>query len=163
MFHSVLYFLIFALFLLGGKAQAQLTMHPMATVGYTYQNQNFGELGGKLLFLKKDEMLYRIGASALIGSVKGKISVIPKLQTDVLFNFSKGHSVKQPHYFVLGAEATNKFFSPKLGISAFGLIELSGGYAFPWNNQTLNGKTLKGVNFNCTFNIPLVVFFGKKS
>ena len=42
-------------------------MHKLVTVGYVYQNQSFGEIGGKLLFLNNDDMLYRIGASAVMG------------------------------------------------------------------------------------------------
>ena len=32
--------------------KAQYTTHPMITIGYHYQNQSFGEVGGKILFLK---------------------------------------------------------------------------------------------------------------
>jgi hypothetical protein len=42
---------ILSVFFLSTFAKAQLTMHKMISVGYTYQNQSFGEIGGKL-FLK---------------------------------------------------------------------------------------------------------------
>jgi hypothetical protein len=43
---------ILSVFFLSTFAKAQLTMHKMISVGYTYQNQSFGEIGGKLLFKK---------------------------------------------------------------------------------------------------------------
>jgi hypothetical protein len=43
---------ILSVFFLSTLAKAQYTMHKMISVGYTYQNQSFGEIGGKLLFLK---------------------------------------------------------------------------------------------------------------
>ena len=64
-------------------------MHKMIHVGYVYQNQSFGELGGRLLFLENDDMIYRIGASALMGSVNSKFAVMPKVQGDILLNFQR--------------------------------------------------------------------------
>ena len=51
------------LFLLFGflNLKAQYTSHPMITIGYHYQNQSFGEVGGKILFLKEDNIAFRIG------------------------------------------------------------------------------------------------------
>lgn len=141
-----------------GLTKAQFTMHPMLKVGYDYQNSNFGEVGATFLFLEKDNVLYRMGGSALVGSSHGKIAVLPKLQGDILLNFQKGKSLRHSYYFLLGAEATTKYITPKAGISIFGLMDFKGGYGFQIPNQTLNGKVMKGFNFNFTLNIPLVVF-----
>ena len=78
-----------SLFLLSTLVKAQYTMHKMISVGYTYQNQSFGEVGGKLLFLKNDDVIYRLGGSAMMGSVDSKFAIMPKLQADVLLNFEK--------------------------------------------------------------------------
>lgn len=137
--------------------QAQLTMHSMVHAGYVYQNQSFGEVGGRLLFLKHDDVAYRIGASALMGTANQKFAIIPKTQGDVLFNFRKGADVYHSYYFLAGAEATTLYIAPKAGLSLFGIIDLAAGYAFPFNDNRINGKQLKGINFNFTLNIPLVV------
>jgi hypothetical protein len=42
-------------------------------------------------------------------------------------------------------------------VTLFGLIDLTGGYAFPIDNDGINGKELKGVNVNFTINLPLVM------
>ncbi|KMQ63304.1 hypothetical protein ACM40_00320 [Chryseobacterium sp. BLS98] len=137
-------------------AKAQYTMHKMVTVGYTYQNQSFGELGGKLLFLKNDDVIYRLGGSALMGSTNSKFAIMPKLQADVLLNFEKNVDFYHSYYLLLGAEGTNKYIAPKIGVTLFGLLDLTGGYAFPIGDARLNGKELKGLNVNLTLNIPTV-------
>lgn len=146
------------LLLVSVAAKAQLTMHPMVEAGYVYQNQSFGEVGGRLLFLSNDDMIYRIGASALLGNTNGKFAAMPKVQADVLLNFEKGVDIYHSWYFLLGAESTNKYIAPKAGFSLFGIVDLTGGYAFNYGGKLLNGKELKGFNLNLTFNIPLVVF-----
>lgn len=148
----VLVFLIF-----GFSSKAQLTMHPMIHAGYVYQNQSFGELGGRLLFLTNDDILYRVGASALMGSTNNQFAIMPKVQGDILLNFRRGVDVYHTHYFLGGVEATNKYIAPKLGLSLFGIVDFTGGYAFPIDKNGINGKELKGINFNFTVNIPLVV------
>lgn len=151
------YFLL--LFLLNFYfSKAQVTTHTAVFAGYEYQSQNFGELGARLIFLKKDDVLYRLSGSALVGSMSSKLVVLPKIQGDILFNFSKTDDVKHSYYFLLGAEATHKYIAPKAGISLFGIIDLTGGYAFNYGNKLLNGKELKGLNLNFSVNIPLVVF-----
>ena len=55
------------LLLLSVAAKAQLTVHPMVHAGYAYQNQSFGEVGGRLLFLTNDDTLFRVGAAAMMG------------------------------------------------------------------------------------------------
>lgn len=145
-------FLIFGFF-----SKAQLTMHSMIHTGYVYQNQSFGELGGRLLFLNNDDILYRLGASALVGSTNNQFAIMPKIQGDVLMNFRRGVDVYHTHYFLGGVEATNKYIAPKVGFSLFGILDLTGGYAFPINKNGINGKELKGINLNFTVNIPLVV------
>ncbi|CEJ71844.1 hypothetical protein [Chryseobacterium oranimense] len=137
-------------------AKAQYTMHKMVTVGYTYQNQSFGEVGGKLLFLKNDDVIYRLGGSALMGSANSKFAIMPKLQADVLLNFEKNVDFYHSYYLLLGAEGTNKYIAPKIGVTLFGLLDLTGGYAFPIGDARLNGKELKGLNVNFTLNIPTV-------
>lgn len=137
--------------------RAQYTTHPIIFAGYEYQNQNFGELGARFIFLKKDELLYRISGSALIGSVHNKVAVLPKIQGDILFNFSENDDIRHSYYFLLGAEATNKYIAPKAGVSLFGILDFTGGYAFNYGDKLINGKELQGLNLNISINIPLVV------
>ncbi|AZA52449.1 hypothetical protein [Chryseobacterium sp. G0201] len=143
-----------SVFFLSIFTKAQYTVHKMLTVGYTYQNQSFGELGGKLLFLKNDDVIYRLGASALMGSTHSEFAIMPKLQADVLLNFQKDVDFYHSYYLLIGAEGTNKYVAPKIGVTLFGILDLTGGYAFPIGN--LNGKEMKGLNVNFTLNIPTV-------
>ncbi len=147
---------ILSLFLLSTLVKAQYTMHKMITLGYTYQNQSFGEVGGKLLFLKNDDVIYRLGGSALMGVADSKFAVMPKLQADVLLNFEKNVDFYHSYYFLMGAEGTNKYIAPKIGVTLFGMLDLTGGYAFPIGDTRLNGKEMKGLNINFTLNIPTV-------
>ncbi|MFZ4931498.1 hypothetical protein [Chryseobacterium sp. Mn2064] len=147
---------ILTLFFLSTAAKAQYTMHKMISVGYTYQNQSFGEVGGKLLFLKNDDVIYRVGASALMGSADSKFAIMPKLQADILLNFQKDVDFYHSYYFLAGAEGTNKYIAPKIGVTLFGMLDLTGGYAFPIGDTRLNGKEMKGLNINFTLNIPTV-------
>ncbi len=147
---------VLSLFLLSTLAKAQYTMHKMITVGYTYQNQSFGEIGGKLLFLKNDDVIYRLGGSALMGVADSKFAIMPKLQADVLLNFEKNVDFYHSYYFLAGVEGTNKYIAPKIGVTLFGMLDLTGGYAFPIGDTRLNGKEMKGLNINFTLNIPTV-------
>nr|WP_315027314.1 hypothetical protein [uncultured Chryseobacterium sp.] len=147
---------ILSLFFLSTLVKAQYTMHKMISVGYTYQNQSFGEVGGKLLFLKNDDVIYRLGGSALMGSADSKFAIMPKLQADVLLNFEKNVDFYHSYYFLVGAEGTNKYIAPKIGVTLFGMLDLTGGYAFPVGDTRLNGKEMKGLNINFTLNIPTV-------
>ena len=145
---------ILLLFFVSTFVKAQYTVHKMINVGYVYQNQSFGEVGGKLMFLKNDDVIYRLGASALMGSANSDFAIMPKLQADVLFNFEKNVDFYHSCYFLAGVEGTNKYVAPKIGVTLFGILDLTGGYAFPIGNSGLNGKELKGVNVNFTLNIP---------
>ena len=138
-------------------AKSQLTMHKLVHVGYVYQNQSFAELGGRLLFLENDDMIYRLGAAAMLGSANGKFAVLPKIQGDILINFQRNVDLYHSYYFLAGAEATTKYIAPKIGATLFGIIDLTGGYAFPIDKSGINGKELKGLNLNFTLNIPLVM------
>jgi len=142
------------LLLLGTFTKAQYTVHKMLNVGYAYQNQSFGEVGGKLLFLKNDDVIYRLGASALIGSANSEFAIMPKVSGDILLNFERNVDFYHSYYFLAGAEITNKYVAPKIGVTLFGLLDLTGGYAFPIGNSGLNGKELKGLNINFTLNLP---------
>ena len=146
-------------FFTGILTQAQYTIHKMINVGYVYQNQSFGEIGGKLMFLKNDDVIYRLGASALMGSANSKFAIMPKMQADVLLNFQKNVDCYHSYYFILGAEGTNKYVAPKVGFSLFGIVDLTGGYAFTVADAKLNGKELKGLNINFTLNIPTVAIY----
>ena len=148
----LLFFLSFYFF------KAQVTKHTTVFAGYEYQNQSFGELGAKLIFLKKEDVLYRLSGSALLGSVNNKFVIMPKIQGDILLNFSETDDIKHSYYFLLGAETTNKYIAPKAGISLFGIVDLTAGYAFNYGNKFINGKELNGLNLNFALNIPLVVF-----
>ena len=151
--------IIFSLFITAFLAKAQYTVHKMINVGYVYQNQSFGEVGGKLMFLKNDDVIYRLGASALMGSAHSEFAIMPKLQADVLLNFQKDVDFYHSYYFIVGAEGTNKYVAPKVGLSLFGIVDLTGGYALPIADSKLNGKELKGLNINFTLNIPTVAIY----
>ena len=138
-------------------AKSQLTMHKLVHVGYVYQNQSFAEIGGRLLFLENDDMIYRLGAAAMLGSANGKFAVLPKIQGDILINFQRNVDLYHSYYFLAGAEATTKYIAPKIGATLFGIIDLTGGYAFPIDKSGINGKELKGLNINFTLNLPLVM------
>lgn len=147
---------ILSVFLLSTMVKAQYTMHKMISVGYMYQNQSFGEIGGKLLFLKNDDVIYRLGGSALMGVADSKFAIMPKLQADVLLNFEKNVDFYHSYYFLAGVEGTTKYIAPKIGVTLFGMLDLTGGYAFPIGDTRLNGKEMKGLNINFTLNIPTV-------
>lgn len=149
--------LFFGFLFIGQSVKAQFTTHKMLQIGYVYQNQSFAELGGRLLFLKNDDVIYRLGASALVGSANSKFAIIPKVQGDVLINFERNVDFYHAYYFLTGAEVTSKYIAPKIGATLFGIVDLTGGYAFPLGNETINGKQLKGFNLNFTVNIPLVM------
>lgn len=138
--------------------KSQYTTHSMISAGYVYQNQSFGEVGGKLLFIKKDEIAYRIGASALLGASNGKFAILPKVQGDIMFNFRKNVDIYHGFYYLAGVESTSKYVSPYIGINVLGILDFKSGYAFSYRNKPLNDKELKGINFGIVLNIPLSVF-----
>lgn len=137
------------------QTKAQVAVHKLITVGYVYQNQSFGEVGGKLLFLNNDDFIFRLGASALLGSANSEFAILPKIQTDFLLNFERNVDIEHSYYFLAGAEATTKYIAPKIGITVFGLLDFTGGYAFSLDKKGINGKELKGFNLNITLNLPL--------
>lgn len=153
LFSAILFILLFGT----QCTKAQLTVHKLLNVGYIYQNQSFGEVGGKLLFLKTDDVIYRLGASALMGVANEKFALMPKVQGDILINFEKNVDLYHSYYFLAGAEVTTKYAAPKVGVSLFGLVDLTGGYAFSLDKDGINGKELKGLNLNFTLNLPLVL------
>ncbi len=152
-----LFFVIILLFLMSSLTKAQLTAHTLVHVGYVYQNQSFGEIGGRLLLLNNDDVIFRIGASGLFGSVNGKFAAMPKVQADVLFNFEKNVDLNHAYYFLGGAEITTQYIAPKVGVTLFGLVDLTGGYAFPLGTEGWHGKKLEGFNLNFTINLPIVM------
>lgn len=154
---KIFIFSVFLMMLSANFAKAQLTMHKMVHAGYVYQNQSFGEIGGRLLFLNTDDLIYRVGASALLGVANSDFAVMPKVQGEVLINFERNVDLYHAYYFLAGAEVTTKYVAPKVGASLFGIIDLTGGYAFSLDKQGINGKELKGLNINFTVNIPLVL------
>lgn len=148
--------LVFAVSLFFGFfANAQLTMHKMAHAGYVYQNGSFGTLGATLLFLENDDVVYRGNAAVMLGAANGKFAVMPKVQGDVLINFERGVDFYHAYYFLAGAEATTKYFAPKVGATLAGIIDVTGGYAFPIGK--LNGQQMKGLNINVALNVPIVL------
>jgi hypothetical protein len=148
----------FLFFLSLSSYKAQWTSHSMGYAGYSYQNQNFGEVGLRFLFLKNDDFAFRIGGGAGFGNVNGSWTAIPKIQTDFLLNSEKEVDIRHSYYYLLGAEFSTKSISPKVGISLFGLLDCTAGYAFSVDKNGSNGKEMQGINFNLTFNIPWVVF-----
>lgn len=91
-----------------------------------------------------------------MGSAGSKFAIMPKLQADVMLNFEKNVDFYHSYYLLIGAEGTNKYIAPKIGVTLFGLLDLAGGYAFPIGDARLNGKEMKGLNINLTLNIPTV-------
>lgn len=150
--YTTLFVLLFSVF---GKAQ--LTGHKMVHAGYVYQNQSFAEVGGRVLLLNNDDVIYRIGVAAMLGSANEKFAVLPKIQGDILFNFERNVDLYHSYYFLAGAEATTKYIAPKIGLTLFGLFDLTGGYAFPIDRSGVNGKKLEGLNINFTVNLPIVL------
>lgn len=155
---TIKFFLLFAGLSVFTQYRAQLTVHKMIYAGYEYQNQSFADVGGRLLFLTHDNVLYRVGAAALMGAVDSEFSVLPKVQADILFNFEKNVDFYHSWYFLAGAEVTNKFIVPKLGISVFGIADVTAGYGFSLEERGNKGKKFKGLNMGVTINIPIVVF-----
>lgn len=146
----------FLVFSFSGLVKAQLAVHKMVHVGYAYQNQSFGEIGGRLLFLSNDDVIYRLGASALMGVANSDFAIMPKIQGDILLNFERNVDLYHSYYFLAGAEVTTKYVAPKIGASLFGILDLTAGYGFSLDKEGINGKELKGLNLNFTLNIPLV-------
>lgn len=136
--------------------QAQLTSHVLVHGGYVYQNQSFVDLGARVLILNRDRVLYRVGASAVLGVTKGAFSLMPKAQTDVLISFERNRDIHHATYLLAGAEMTHKYIAPKAGVSFFGLLDFTAGYAFSIGEGQLNGKKMQGLNLNATLNIPWV-------
>lgn len=153
----ILFISIVMMMFSSGLSKAQMTVHKMIHAGYVYQNQSFGELGGRLLFLNNDDVIYRLGASALMGVANSKFAVMPKVQGDILINFERNVDFYHAYYFLAGAEMTTKYIAPKIGATLFGIVDVTGGYAFPIDKDGINGKELKGLNFNFTLNLPLVM------
>ena len=154
--------IFFGIFFIGFRGQSQVTVHPTVFAGYEYQNSNFGEVGARFIFLKNDNVLYRVSGSALMGKVNGEFAVLPKFQGDILLNFEKNVDIQHSYYLLAGAEITPQFVAPKAGISLFGIIDFTGGYAFQLGNSQLNDRVMEGLNLNFTVNIPLVVFSKSK-
>ncbi len=152
----ILSVLIFVFGIFSFSVKGQLTVHKLVHAGYVYQNQSFGEVGGRLLFLSNDDVIYRLGAAALMGSVHSDFAILPKIQGDILLNFERNVDLYHSYYFLAGAEATTKYIAPKIGVTFFGLLDVSGGYAFSLDKNGINGKELKGLNLNFTLNIPVV-------
>lgn len=148
---------LFILFFFSKAVKSQVTMHSLIHAGYQYQNHNFGELGARFLFLNNDDVLYRVGGSALLGSVNDETVVLPKIQGDILLNFQRGVDLYHSYYYLLGAEVTPKYIAPKVGFSLFGIIDLTGGYGFSLDKNGLKGKDLEGLNLSFTVNLPLVM------
>ncbi len=154
MFRNIKYSLILLLCSLG-FSKGQLTSHTILSAGYTYQNQSFGDLGIKMIFLENDDFLYRIGASAMIGSTNGEFAILPKLHTDLLFNTQKNVDLFHSHYFIVGAETTTKYIAPRVGVSILGLLDLTAGYALSIDKSGINNKELKGLNINIGLHLPI--------
>ena len=154
---KIFFFLFLMMVLSTVFAKGQMAVHKMIHAGYVYQNQSFGEVGGRLLFLNNDDVIYRVGAAALMGSVNKEFAILPKLQGDILINFERNVDLYHSYYFLAGAEITTKYAAPKIGASLFGLLDLTAGYGFSLDKNGINGKELKGLNLNFTLNLPLVM------
>lgn len=144
-------------FVFSNKIKAQYTTHALIHGGYSYLNGSYGEVGAKLLWLKNDDFIYRLGGSALLGNRNQKFTVMPKIQGDVLINTTSNVDIKHAYYFLLGTDLSTEYIAPKLGVSLFGIADFSAGYAFPIKNNKYN-QALEGIYFQLLFNIPTVIF-----
>lgn len=150
-------FVFVSVFLFSKKSNAQYTTHALVHAGYVYQNGSFGEVGAKVLFLKNDDFLYRMGGGVLLGNRNDKFAVIPKLQGDILFNTSSNVDIAHSYYLLLGADLSTKYIAPKLGISLFGVADIAAGYAFPFKSKK-EFQPMEGLHLQVLFNIPTVAF-----
>ena len=148
------FFILLFGFLIPAKAQ-DVTVHKLVHAGYVYQNQSFGELGARLLFLENDDVIFRLGGAAMMGAVNKKFAILPKVQGDILLNFERNVDFYHSYYFLAGAEVTTKYVAPKVGVTLAGLVDVTGGYAFPFGDKGIKGKQLKGFNLNVTLNLPI--------
>ena len=71
------------------------------------------EVGARFIFLKNDNVLYRVSGSALMGKVNGEFAVLPKFQGDILLNFEKNVDIQHSYYFLAGTEITPQFVAQK--------------------------------------------------
>ena len=110
---------------------------------------------GFQLFKELDKVKFEV----IFTTAHSEFAIMPKLQADVLLNFQKDVDFYHSYYFIVGAEGTNKYVAPKVGLSLFGIVDLTGGYALPIADSKLNGKELKGLNINFTLNIPTVAIY----
>ena len=81
----------------------------------------------------------------MMGSANSKFAIMPKVSADILLNFQKNVDFYHSYYFLLGAEATNKYIAPKAGVTLFGLLDLTGGYALSVGNSGIR-NVLDGQN-----------------
>lgn len=135
--------------------------YPVLSVGYHYQKQSFGEIGAGLLLPLDDtydRFIFRVGAFAIMGATNSKFAVMPKVKADLLLNLRKEVYLSHAYYYMIGAETTTKSFAPYVGISIFGLLDLTGGYSFAYPKQTLYGKEMNGLRLGVTINIPSSIF-----
>ena len=93
-----------------------------------------------------------------MGANHQKFSVIPKLQGDILVNFDENVDISHSIYYLLGADFTTKYFTPKVGLSLFGILDISAGYSLFIDNELVNGRKMKGLNFNIGLNLPISFF-----
>lgn len=155
---SLLSAFAFLLFFSSNFAQ-DITPHKLLSVGYTYQNQSFGEVGAKVILKATDDFMFRVGVSGLFGAANGKFAALPKAQGEVMLNFQRNVDFYHSWYAVGGVDVTSKYVAPKAGFTMFGLLDVTAGYAIPWGDATLNGKQLKGLNLTIGLNIPTVLIY----
>lgn len=154
--------ILFILFFIGinikNNAQ-EWTNHNILNVGYIYQNHHLVEFGAKMLFLKNDDVLFRMGGGMILGSSNQKFSFIPKIEGAMLFNFQKKVDIFHSYYYLAGVDVTTKYITPKLGVSLFGIMDFTAGYGFSIDKKGLNGKEPKGLNLGISLNMPTSVLF----
>lgn len=149
-------FLLFSLsFSLGIFAQ-RWAMHPLLFGGYEYNNHHFLNIGGRLLFLRNDDALFRVAPSALIGMNDGRVRVLPQIQTDLLLNFQKNRSLAHGHYWLIGVSANTHQITPKVGVNVLGVLEATIGYNFGY--QDFLEKNMNGIHAGLILNVPVVIF-----
>lgn len=152
--------IFYLLVLFGGiySSRAQkFTAHKKLTAGYTYHQHHFLELGAKVLLLSNDDIMYRFGVSGLLGMQRNDVLVIPKLQTEILFNFQRNVDIYHAYYFSVGTDVTTEYIAPKVGATLLGVLDVHIGYGFPLGKGLLYTQRFEGTTVGLSLNIPWVM------
>ncbi len=148
--------ILICLFAFCAPYKAQLSSHYLVNAGYSYYNHHFADIGGKLLLLENDEVIFRAGLGVMLGSSEKKFLALPKASADILFNFKDINTVKHGYYYLAGLDLSTKNIAPKVGISILGLVDFTVGYSFPIGTLS-SQKALRGFSSGLSISVPIVM------